>query len=75
MAERFRRIKRLVVVVEVILGSFVLATVTATMSKTFLESGSPAAASTSDLTGAIAVALLIGVVLFVDGLRRGRHWM
>lgn len=75
MGERFRRTKRVVVVAEVVVGSFVLAAVTATMSQVFITGGRVTAGSTSDLTGSLAIALLIGIVLFVDGLRRGRRWM
>lgn len=75
MEERFRRTKRLVVILEVVAGSFVLASATATMSRAFLAGGEFAAGSVSDLTGSLAITLLVGIVLFVDGLRRGRRWM
>ena len=75
MKGRFRRTKRVVVIVEVIVGSFLLAAVTATMSQVFVTGGEFTAGSMSDLTGSLAIALLVGVVLFVDGLRRGRRWM
>jgi hypothetical protein len=75
MEDRFRRTKRVVVVVEVVLGSFVLAAVTAAISQVFISGGQFAAGSTDDFAGSLAIALLVGVVLFVDGLRRGRRWM
>jgi hypothetical protein len=75
MEDRFRRTKRIVVVVEVVLGSFVLAAVTAAISQVFISGGQFAAGSTDDFAGSLAIALLVGVVLFVDGLRRGRRWM
>lgn len=75
MSGPFQRTKRLVVIIEVVLGSFVLALVTATMSQAFVERGNLTAVSVSDLAGSLSVMLLVGVILFVDGLRRGRNWM
>lgn len=74
MTRRFRRTKRIVVAAEIVLGSFLLATTTALLFQLFVGA-SEASARTLDSGGqAVAVLLLMGVVLFADGLRRGKTW-
>jgi len=74
MRRRYQRTKRFIVAAEIIVGSFVLASVTAAISQIFITAGEVPVSDVSGLTGSLATALLIGVVLFVDGLRRGRLW-
>lgn len=72
---RFRWAKRAVVLVEVTGGAFVLAWTTALMFRVFTAGPSVAGSEIDSLSRTLAVMLLVGVVLFFDGLRRGRRWL
>jgi hypothetical protein len=70
---RFTWLKRAVVLVEVSLGSLLLAWVSALIFQTLVVGAGDAAID--DLTRSFGLLLLMGTVLFLDGLRRGRRWM
>ncbi|RCU45893.1 hypothetical protein DU504_00380 [Haloplanus salinus] len=70
---RFTWLKRAVVLVEVGLGSLLLAWVSALIFQTLVVGAGDAAID--DLTRSFGLLLLMGTVLFLDGLRRGRRWM
>lgn len=71
---RFVWLKRAVVLVEVVLGSLLLAWVSALIFQT-LVTGPGAEAELDELTRSFGLLLVMGTVLFLDGLRRGRRWM
>lgn len=71
---KFTYVKRFIVIAEITIGSFLLAWVTAIL---FQFSTGMQAAPDSDLnalTRTIVILLIIGTVLFLDGLRHGRRW-
>lgn len=70
---RFVWLKRAVVLAEVILGSLLLAWASALIFQTLVAGAG--AAELGDLTRSFGLMLLMGTVLFLDGLRRGRRWM
>lgn len=70
--DRFTRIKRVVVALEIFLGSFALAWAAGLLAQVGTAGRTPPGI---DLMTRIVIALvLIGGALFVDGLRRGRYW-
>jgi hypothetical protein len=71
---QFTWLKRAVVLAEVVLGSLLLAWVSALIFQT-LVAGAGGTADIDDLTRSFGLMLLMGTVLFLDGLRRGRRWM
>ncbi|MDR9380268.1 MAG: hypothetical protein RI560_01165 [Natronomonas sp.] len=71
---QFAWLKRAVVLAEVVLGSLLLAWASALMFQTLVV-GTTSVADLDDLTRSIGLLLLMGTVLFLDGLRRGRFWM
>jgi hypothetical protein len=71
---QFAWLKRAVVLVEVVLGSLLLAWASALIFQT-LVAGPVSGADFDDLTRSFGLLLLMGTVLFLDGLRRGRRWM
>jgi hypothetical protein len=70
---RFVWLKRAVVLAEVVLGSLLLAWVSALIFQTLVVGAGGAALD--DLTQSFGLLLLMGTILFLDGLRRGRRWM
>lgn len=72
---RFGWAKPVVVVVEVILGALFLAWATALISHYVANAQTIPPARVDDLAQTLVVVLLMGVVLFLDGLRRGRRWL
>lgn len=70
---QFTWLKRAVVVVEVALGALLLAWVTALIFQTLVAGAGDA--PVDDLFQSFGLLLLMGTVLFLDGLRRGRRWM
>ncbi len=74
MARRYARLKRAVVFLEVLFGS--LATAIAFSLFFQLASGELAltGAELDERVRAVLVLLIAGLVLFADGLRRGRLW-
>lgn len=72
---RFRWVKRIVVLAEVTGGAFVLAWTTALIFQAFTSGQSVEPSQVDSLSRTLAVMLLMGVVLFFDGLRRGRQWL
>jgi hypothetical protein len=71
---QFAWLKRAVVLAEVVLGSLLLAWASALIFQT-LVAGPVSGAGLDDLTRSFGVRLVMGTVLFLDGLRRGRRWM
>ena len=71
---RFRWAKRFVAAAEVTGGAFVLAWTTALIFQAFVVGASVPQSEIDSLSQTLAVMLLVGVVLFFDGLRRGRQW-
>lgn len=71
---RFTWLKRAVVLIEVVLGSLVLAWASALMFQTFVT-GPGEQATLEELIRSVGLLLVMGTILFLDGLRRGRRWM
>jgi len=71
---QFTWVKRAIVLVEVTLGALLLAWVSALLFQTFVAGPGPGV-DLDDLTRSFGLLLVMGTVLFLDGLRRGRHWM
>lgn len=71
---QFTWLKRVIVLAEVVLGSLLLAWASGLIFQT-LVSGPGPGADIDGLTRSFGLLLLMGTVLFLDGLRRGRHWM
>lgn len=71
---QFTWLKRAVVLAEVVLGSFLLAWASALIFQTLVAGAAPGLAL-EDLTRSFGLLMLMGTVLFLDGLRRGRRWM
>ncbi|AZH25470.1 hypothetical protein [Haloplanus aerogenes] len=72
---QFTWLKRAVVLAEVVLGSLLLAWVTALIFQSIVAGPSATGAELADLTRTFGLMLLMGTILFLDGLRRGRRWM
>lgn len=72
---QFTWLKRAVVLAEVVLGSLLLAWVTALIFQSVVAGPGATGAELDDLTRTLGLLLLTGTVLFLDGLRRGRRWM
>jgi len=68
-------LKRAIVLAEVVLGSLLLAWVSALIFQSVVVGPGATSAALDDLTRTFGLMLLTGTVLFLDGLRRGRRWM
>jgi hypothetical protein len=72
---QFTWLKRAVVLVEVVLGSLLLAWASALIFQTLVAGADATGAELEELTRSFGLLLVMGTVLFLDGLRRGRRWM
>lgn len=71
---QFTWLKRAVVLIEVVLGSLALAGASGLLFQTFVT-GSGGQATLTELIRSAGLLLVIGTILFLDGLRRGRRWI
>lgn len=69
-----KRIKRIVVAVEVIAGAFILAAICGLVAQNLLGNEVVADDVRDPFVKTIVALVLIGGALFYDGLRRGRQW-
>ncbi|MFB6101475.1 MAG: hypothetical protein ABEJ73_02805 [Haloplanus sp.] len=72
---QFAWLKRAIVVIEVVLGSLLLAWVSALMFQSLIGGLGGSDPDVEALTRMFGLLLLMGTVLFLDGLRRGRRWL
>lgn len=72
---RFDRAKPVLVVVEVLLGAFFLSWGTGLIVNFVMNEQTVPSTQVEALSQTVVVVLLMGVVLFFDGLRRGRRWL
>ncbi len=74
MAREYSRLKRIVVSLEILIGSFATAISFGLFVQLATGSGLSVTSDIDSSVRATIALLVVGVVLFVDGLRRGRRW-